>query len=117
MYLTPWKLWAVGIGFAWLVRALWRASRRVRCLRYCYIEISDQYVGVLDELLDSPESSIEGIRSQLSRYKKEWGARIDEHAAMMRRADVPPFDKASHARYALEDMDDPRWVQPANWRK
>lgn len=85
MYIAKWILISGGLLLVWLVLAVRTMWRQIRCLRYCYIDMSDW----AEEQLSMAATDSDYARFAVG----EWGQKVDHHARLMRRVRLSPVDR------------------------
>lgn len=104
MYISDGWLWFWSLVFVGLVWLLFRARKQIRCLRYCYLSMSEWTYQHLDGIrayyLDA--YGRDDTLDDLAEFDKKWAEEVKENAAAMRRAGIPPLTTSDH-QYALEE--------------
>ena len=103
MCLEFWQAMGVVFIFIVLLLLVYRLWKQIRCLKYCYVEISDWGVDTLEDIRAhySETDGETGVYRPLRNYGEAWNAKNDELKRMMKRAGLRP-PNLSDLMYPLE---------------
>ncbi len=90
---------------AYLVRLVWGFAKQVRCMQFCYRELSDMYINDMEnEIRYRTGGTGENSESEIAAAQRKWKNIVLSHFQEMRQAGIlmKYFDKSE--RYALEDL-------------
>ncbi|MGI9415226.1 MAG: hypothetical protein ACR2PM_16235 [Hyphomicrobiales bacterium] len=103
MCVEPWQTVLLMVILALLFFLVFRLWKQVRCLKFCYIEISDWSVDTLEDIrahyLEADGET--GVYRPLRHYSDGWHGKNDELKRMMKRAGLRP-PNLSDLMYPLE---------------
>lgn len=89
-----------------LITLIVRQQRRILCLRYCYMDLSDWAATKLGSICEDVVANLgrENASDELAHWQDDWKKQLKYHHAMMRRAGLS-FVNDSDLTYPLRDND------------
>ena len=92
MCLEPWQAVLLMVALVLEFFLLFRLWKQIRCLKFCYVEISDWGVDKLEDVRAHyiQKEGEERIYRPLKHYSESWNGKNEELKSTMRRAGLRP---------------------------